>query len=524
MNKTTLLSFFIFIFFIPGFQKYSFSQNVGIGTSTPNASAKLDISSTNSGLLPPRMTTVQRYAIVNPTPGLMIFNTTTQSLEYYTVYGWSKMKTEIPGSNRLLGGNQFEQPKCIRNISTGGYMIAGQSASSANGDISNTNHGGSDIWLVELDHYGNIENNRLLGGNGDEYANDIQQTADGGNIIVGYSTSSANGDVAGTNHGLKDYWIVKTDNPGDIEWARLLGGDDNDEAISVQQTTDGGYIVGGHSSSSANGDVTAANHGASDYWIIKLDGSGNIVWNKLLGGNVIENFYGIQQTTDGGYIITGSSTSSANGDVTGANHGRSDLWIVKLDGSGNIAWNKLLGGNWSELGSSIQQTTDGGYIIAGASGSSASGDVTATNHGVSAFGFDNFDYWVVKLNSLGNIVWNKLLGGSNSDAANSIQQTTDGGYIIAGIATSSLNGDVSYTNHGLEDYWIVKLDGTGNIVWNKLYGGNNTEYAYSIRQTQDGLFIVAGYTNSSVNGDVTASNHGSYDYWILRLDANGNIF
>lgn len=500
------------------------AQNVGIGTGTPNASAKLDITSTNSGLLPPRMTTAQRYSIVNPVPGLMIFNTTTQSIEIYTQFGWSKLKTEIPGANKIIGGNGIEQPKKIRNITSGGYMVIGSAGSSANGDVSNTSHGGNDFWMVELDHYGNIENDRLLGGNGDENANDIQQTSDGGNIIVGYSTSSANGDVAGANHGLKDYWIVKTDGPGDIIWTRLLGGDDNDEAVSVQQTSDGGYIVGGISSSSANGDVTATNHGSSDFWIIKLDVSGNIVWNQLLGGNALETFFGLQQTSDGGYILTGSSSSSANGNVTGTNHGRADLWVVKLDGSGNIVWNKLLGGGFSESGYSIQQTSDGGYIVAGFSGSSGNGDVTPINHGTSNMSFESYDYWVVKLNSSGNIVWNKLLGGSNIDVAYSIQQTTDGGYIIAGIATSSLNGDVSYTNHGLEDYWIVKLDATGNIIWNKLYGGNNSEYAYSVRQTPDGLYIIAGYSNSSVNGDVTPINHGTYDYWIIRLDANGNIF
>lgn len=524
MKKGITLLYFLLLILMLGLQKKVFSQNVGIGTATPNASAKLDITSTNSGLLPPRMTTAQRYSIVNPVPGLIIFNTTTQSIEIYTTYGWSKIKSEVPGSNKLLGGNQAEQPKSIRNISTGGYIIAGSSTSSANGDISNTNHGGLDLWLVELDHYGNIENDRLIGGNGNEIANDIQPTADGGFIMAGYSTSSANGDVYATNHGLKDYWILKTDGSGDIEWSRLLGGNDDDEAFSVQPTSDGGYIVGGQSSSSANGDVTGTNHGSSDYWIIKLDGSGNIVWNKLLGGNDVELFFGLQQTSDGGYILTGSSRSSANGNVTGTTHGAADSWIVKLDGSGNIVWNKLLGGNWSELALSIQQTSDGGYIMAGCSGSSANGDVTPVNHGTSAFGLDNFDYWIVKLNSTGSIVWNKLLGGSNSDVAYSIQQTADGGYIIAGMATSSLNGDVSYTNHGLEDYWIVKIDGTGNILWNKLYGGNKEDDAYCIRQTTDGLFIVAGYSNSSTNGDVSAGSHGSSDYWILRLDASGNIF
>ncbi len=249
---------------------------------------------------------------------------------------------------------------------------------------------------------------------------------------------------------------------------------------------------------------------------MKLDNSGNIVWNKLLGGNLTDLAYSIVQTTDGGYIVTGNSTSSANGDVTGTNHGSSDYWIVKLDNSGNIVWNKLLGGSDTDITYSIQQTTDGGYIVAGESFSSANGDVTGTNHGVQ-------DYWIVKLDGSGNIIWNKLLGGSGNDITKSIVQTTDGGYIVAGYSASPANGDVSGVNHGGYDYWIVKLDGSGNIVWNKLLGGSGNDIAYSVQQTADGGYIVAGTSYSSSNGDVTPTNHGSGDFWIIKLDANGNI-
>ena len=277
--------------------------------------------------------------------------------------------------------------------------------------------------------------------------------------------------------------------------------------------------MAGTSTSSANGDVTGTNHSAgdADYWIIKLDGTGNIVWNKLLGGSITELAYSIQQTTDGGYIVAGYSTSSANGDVTGTNHGSYDFWIVKLDGSGNIVWNKLLGGANPEVTKSIVQTTDGGYIVAGYSISSANGDVTGTTHGA-------YDFWIVKLDGSGNIVWNKLLGGSLSEYAYSIQQTTDGGYIVAGYSNTLANGDVSGVNHGGNDYWIVKLGGSGNIEWNKLLGGSGNDIAYSVQQTADGGYIVLGTSTSSANADVTSSNHGAgTDFWIIRLDANGNF-
>jgi hypothetical protein len=495
--------------------------SVGIGTSSPNTTAALDVTSTTKGFLPPRLSSVQRNDITNPTEGLVIYNSTKHCLEIYRGAGggWFNLcDNAFVGRpiNKLLGGSSDERASYIQKTSDEGYIISGYSYSSANGDVSGTNHGGYDYWIVKLDALGNIIWNKLLGGIYDDYARHIQQTSDGGYIISGYSSSSANGDVSGANHGGSDYWIVKLDALGNIVWNKLLGGNSNEESSNIQQTSDGGYIISGLSTSSANGDVSGTNHGGADYWIVKLDALGNIVWNKLLGGIGTETASNIQQTTDGGYIISGWSTSSANGDVSGTNHGFRDYWIVKLDALGNIVWNKLLGGNSNEESSNIQQTSDGGYIISGYSSSSANGDVSGTNHGYS-------DYWIVKLDALGNIIWNKLLGGNRSEESSNIQQTSDGGYIISGLSTSSANGDVSGTNHGGADSWIVKLDALGNIVWNKLLGGSYDDYARHIQQTSDGGYIISGYSSSSANGDVSGTNHGSNDYWIVTLDALGNI-
>ena len=525
MSKKNIL--IVIIVLVTGYP--AFSQNVGIGTTTPNASAALDVQSTNKGLLPPRMTTIQRDAISSPTPGLIIFNTDTQSLEVFTNTGWFGIKKTNYAIEKLLGGffddgypfgTQLGSP-AIQKTTDGGYIVASVSRSSANGDVTGTNHGFGDYWIVKLDAGGKITWNKLLGGDGDDTPISIQQTTDGGYIVAGYSYSSANGDVTGTNHGSEDYWVVKLDALGNIIWNKLLGGNQTDVATGIQQTTDGGYIVAGYSGSSANGDVTGTNHGSGDYWIVKLDALGNTVWNKLLGGTDEERAYSIQQTSDGGYIVAGYSNSSASGNVTGTNHGPSltgDYWIVKLGAVGNIIWNKLLGGNGTEAPNSIQQTIDGAYIVAGASNSSANGDVTGVNHGGN-------DYWIVKLDASGTILWNKLLGGNNNDLAKSIQQTTDNGYIVAGYSGSSANGDVTGTNHGgLYDYWIVKLDAAGNISWNKLFGGNLNDVANSIQQqNNNGNYIIAGYSNSSANGDVTGQNHGQYDYWIVKIDAFGNI-
>ncbi|MEO7306757.1 MAG: hypothetical protein ABIR78_08970 [Ferruginibacter sp.] len=502
--------------------------NFGFGVADPAASAKLDVTSTTKGFLPPRMTTTQRDAIASPVPGLMIFNSTTQTIDFYTQYGWSSIKSGIGGANKLLGGNNQEALPCMQKTSDGGYIVVGTSTSSANGDVTGTTHDnlglglGGEIWVVKLTATGTISWNKLLGGDLEESGYNIQQTTDGGYIVAGSSTSSANGNVTGVNHGGADYWIVKLDGSGNIVWNKLIGGSGNDKAYSIQQTSDGGYVVAGESTSSANGDVTEINHGSGspiDYWIVKLDGTGNIMWNRLLGGNGIEIARSVLEAAAGGFIVAGSSTSSANGNVTPVNHGNTDYWIVKLDAAGAISWNRLLGGTSDEEAFSIRQNTiDGAYLIAGYSQSSANGDVTGTNHYAASK-----EFWIVRLDVGGAaILWNKLLGGDQFEEPNSIVQTTDGGYIVAGYSGSSAQGDVTLANHGGQDYWIVKLDRFGNITWNKLIGGSGTDIAYSVQQAGDGSYIVIGTSTSSSNGDVIPANHGLKDYWVIRLDANGN--
>jgi hypothetical protein len=351
-----------------------------------------------------------------------------------------------------------------------------------------------------------IEWQKSLGGSGYEFANSIQQTTDGGYIVAGYSLSN-DGDVTG-NYGFVDFWVVKIDSTGTIEWQKCLGGTGDDGGYSIQQTTDGGFIVAGYSSST-DGDVTG-NHGSGDYWVVKLSSTGTITWQKSLGGTGNDEARSIQQTTDGGYIVAGHS-NSINGDVTG-NHGSGDNWVVKLSSTGTITWQKSLGGTGWDGATSIQQTTDGGYIVAGSS-SSTDGDVTGNHGGV--------DYWVVKLASTGTIEWQKSLGGTGSEAAVSIQQTTDGGFIVAGLSEST-NGDVT-GNHGYDDYWVVKLTNTGAITWQKCLGGSVEDIAYSIQQTTDGGYVVAGQSNSN-DGDVTG-NHSLYyyDYWVVKLSGTGAI-
>jgi hypothetical protein len=346
-----------------------------------------------------------------------------------------------------------------------------------------------------------IEWQKALGGTHGESANAVQQTSDGGYIVAGHSMSN-DGDVSG-NHGGGDYWIVKLNSSGSIQWQKSLGGSNVDDAQSIRQTTDGGYIIAG-SSNSSDGDVIG-NHGNYDYWIVKLDANGNMQWQKSLGGSSMDMAQSIQQTSEGGYIVAGSSGSD-DGDVSG-NHGGGDYWMVKLDSNGNIQWQKSLGGSSSEQVNSVQQTFDGGYIIAGTT-VSADGDITVS--------YGSNDFWVVKLDSSGNIQWQKTLGNIGDNIGYYAQQTFDGGYIAVGTSFNPSN-----LESGLPDYWVIKLSNNGTIEWDKYFGGSFHDNAITIRQTPEWNYIVAGWTASN-NGQVT-NHHGNLDYWIIKLDSSGNL-
>jgi len=420
-------------------------------------------------------------------------------------------QTPVIQWQKSLGGSGNDYANSIQQTADGGYIVAGYTSSN-DGDVSG-NHGGNDMWVVKLNNAGIIQWQKTLGGSGDDVANYVQQTADGGYIVAGY-TYSNDGDVSG-NHGHADAWVVKLNSAGNIQWQKALGGNNNDAANSVQQLADGGYILGCTAISENNGDVILS-HGAAEGWVVKLSSAGVIEWSLCLGGQSWDYARQVQQTTDGGFVM-GGYTFSVDGDALG-NRGNLDYWVVKLDNIMERQWKKTMGGTVTDVLASVIQTTDGGYITAG-NVYSQDGDVAGSGfHGI----YFN-DYWVVKLDSTGAIQWKKALGGSGNDLAQSIQQTIDGGYIVFGYTTSN-DGDVS-GNHGYVDYWMVKLNSSGTIQWQKTLGGTNQEGynnipnevdgAHSIQQTRDSGYILAGYSKSN-DGDVSG-NHGNFDYWVVKL-------
>ncbi len=358
-----------------------------------------------------------------------------------------------------FGGAGDDRGFSAQQTSEGGYIVVGVTSSYG--------AGGDDVWLIKTDASGERVWDKTLGGTHNDWGNSVQQTSDGGYIIAGYTESYG----AGT----EDVWLVKTDELGNELWDKTFGGASDDQGCSVEQTSDGGYIIAGWTDSDS-----ARN---TDVWLIKTDASGNRVWDRTFGGADYDYGRSVQQTSDGGYVIAGYTRSyGAGGD---------DVWLIRTDASGNEVWDKTFGGPGYDEGYSARQTSDGGYVIAGYTYS---------------YGAGHADIWLIKTDTSGNKVWDRTFGGTGSDKGSSVQQTSDGGYIIAG-STSSYGA-------GWDDVWIIRTDADGNEVWDKTFGATQNDEGYSVRPTSDGGCIVAG---SIYAGTVT-----SYDVYLIKTDADGN--
>lgn len=397
---------------------------------------------------------------------------------------------------KALGGNSVERGNDIIQSSDGSFLAVG-SASSNNGDVSQ-NFGSSDIWVTKLNASGEMIWEKSYGGSGGEEGQSIAETADGGFVVGGY-TNSTDGDVSAPIGSL-DFWIIKIDGAGNILWEKSFGGVQNDFLYDIKSTSDGGYIAIGYTLST-DGDVLQ-NYGGEDIWIVKLDASGNKEWTKNYGGTSWEMAYEIQEISDGNFVFAGLSASNDH-DVSG-NLGSVDYWIVKIDTNGDILWQKTYGGFMNDGAYSIQETSDLGFIVNGFSDSN-DGDVQNNNGGT--------DYWILKLDNMGDILWQKSYGTQFSERGNYIIETADGNYMAVGESEMHSGG------YGEKDYWILKLDSNGNQLGVKALGGSASDVARKIQQTADGGFILMGETYSN-NGDVTGY-HGISDYWVVKL--NGTL-
>jgi len=368
--------------------------------------------------------------------------------------------------SQTYGGPEGDSAGAMVQTSDRGYAIAGWTSSFGASP--------NDFWLVKVDSSGNMEWNRTYGVAGNNAtlfrAVSLVQTSDGGYAIAG-----GNGSM-GESLALFDFWLVKVDSSGNLEWSKTYGRGEVDVAYSVVQTSDGGYALAGETGTFGTA--------FPDCWLVKTDSSGDMEWNQTYGGWDMDIAYSLIQTSDGGYALAGETTSFG-ADIP-------NFWLVKTDSSGNMEWNHAYGGNGQEIAFSLVQTNDGGYALAGETRPD---------------GKSPYDFWLVKTDSSGNMEWNQTYGGPDGDVAFSVVEASDGGYALAGYTESFGAGGF--------DFWLVKVDSSGNIQWNQTYGESESDSAQAMVQTSDGGYALAGKT--------TSFGAGVSDAWLIKTDEAGVI-
>ena len=364
----------------------------------------------------------------------------------------------------------------------------------------------SNTFLGEIDFIS------TLGGSKNESAQSVTKTQDGGYAILGH-TQSMDFDITDKPNESFDYWVLKFDTNDQLQWSKTYGGTDDDRGNSIVQTTDGGFAILGQSKS--NDEDITENNGANDYWLAKLDASGNLTWQKSFGFLGADIGISLIQTNDNGYFLTGvldvtASGGAGNTRYSSFRHAGGDYWAIKLDASGDLEWSKFYGGSFTDTAYDAIQTSDNEYIIVG---SSDSNDVDITNNKGA------YDFWVLKISESGSIIWENSYGGSEIDEAWSITESHDGNFVIVGDTRSS-DQDVSNLI-GAADLWVIKISPSGDLIWEKTIGGTNFDVGRSINKTQDNGFLISG-SSRSADGDI-ASNNGQNDALVLKIDANANL-
>ncbi|MBA3985015.1 MAG: T9SS type A sorting domain-containing protein [Flavobacteriales bacterium] len=367
---------------------------------------------------------------------------------------------------------------------------------------------------------------KTYGGFHADYLYDIQPTPDYGFILAGSSASDIGGSKDSKKAGVLDYWIWKMSETGKLEWQRSYGGDGIDMLNSIVITRDGGILLGGTSNSQKGFDKTDNGFGNDDYWVLKLDPFGVIQWQKTFGGKGQERLSKVIQTSDGGFLLGGSSSSNKVYDFknqTVIKNGKSensrgnlDYWIIKLDTAGDEEWQRTFGGIYVDELKSIAETHDNGYLLGGYSNSPQSGDKTDDN-----FGF--YDYWILKVDKTGDLKWQKTIGGEGEDHNQSVIETSDKGFLVTGHSNSPISHSKQVSNNNNStDIWVLKFDEYGDEKWQKTYHIEDLTILTSTLESNDNNYILGGYSQRSMMEKMTKGTVSS-NYFTIKIDQEGEL-
>ena len=395
-----------------------------------------------------------------------------------------------------IGGNNSDALRTIKQTADGGYIVAGSSYSDLSGDKTEDNCGefssAGDFWIQKLNEDGEIQWQNTIGGSSEEENCFLFQTASGDYIVAGSSQSGKECEKTSNSYGGTDYWVFKLNTSGVVLWQMKIGGESGDQLSGLEPTPDGGFILGGYSyAAGLGGNKTEAGVGLSDYFVVKISSTGVIEWQNTIGSTADDYLTSIKPCPDGGYILAGHTMGGISGDKTEASMspGYSDYWVIKLNSTGNIEWQNTIGGNFTDILTSVLVTPDGGYLIGGISDSGISGDKTESTIGSSR-------PWILKLNSTGGIVWQNSIN-TGPYSMNDMITTADGNYMLCG-----------------GDFWLCKLDPLGNEIWMETMSSGG---AQTIEQTSDLGYIVGLNSNSGITAIKSEPNFGGNDYWVVKL-------
>lgn len=409
---------------------------------------------------------------------------------------------------RSLGGKYSEYLFSSVSTPDNGYLMAGSSLSEEqNTDIKSS----LNYYLYKMNEQGFEEWHKTFGGKGNDFLYSIALTKDGGYILGGSSDSGISGTKKDSCRGSEDYWIIKLNAEGEEEWQKTIGGSGMDKLLSIEQTSDLGYIIGGSSDSGISGDKTENGRGNMDYWIVKTDKTGKLQWQKTLGGRYFDLLRSIKETKDG-YILAGYSNSPKSEDKEQDNIGIGDYWLVKLDKNGNKIWEKTIGGDKDDQLYSMEITNDGGYILAGSSNSSRSNAKEKENANNKST-----DIWLIKTDEFGESQWQQTLSIGEINLVTKIIQNKDGSYLIAGNSLIQKYNKKTSENKTQSDYTAIKISEKGEVLWKKTYGGDGADVLQSVIETRDGGYVLSGTSDSKAEGDKTEESKGLNDFWILKL-------
>lgn len=421
-----------------------------------------------------------------------------------------------------------------------GFILAGSSLSKKSGNKTEANRGDLDYWVWKMDENGELDWQKSFGGTGQDMLFTVLLTNDGGYLLAGSSESDEGLDKKEKSRGDSDFWIIKLNAKGGEEWQKTIGGRGQDELSCIVKAKDGGFVLGGSSSSAISGEKAQDGYGGLDYWALKIDNKGAIIWQQTFGGNYNDELHSMCLTEDGGFLLGGSSNSADTGTKIQKSIGQSDYWIIKVDKDGNEQWQKTIGGSGDDQLYVIHTTADGNYILAGNSSSESGTDKRSSNQ-------SGTDFWILKLDKdTKEVLWQETYNIAKTDILTSLVENEDKTILLGGYAQGEIikkkaistkqptvksmgkkkavTAEEPKMKEGTDNYVAIKINTKGEELWRKDVGSEGQDILMKVVETRDGGYLMAGTSKTVLNADGgvkasrdKSSGKGSTDFWVVKL-------